>query len=224
MGVTPEDLAQTYPLLYHMADSRSWNSIREHGLLSTSSLLDLFGIRGEERDSIEARRRAECVEITSREHGCAVVRDQKPLIESKLAKSLRDCTVPQWHRLLNRHVFFWLTKRRLQTLLCARAYRDKPHAVLTIETLPFVKRYERQIVLSPMNSGNTQPFAHPRSPAIFKKMRDYPFEERAKYGDEYQVVELAVEGGAEVHEVVLSVDLMKAHGKGVRTLENIYNR
>ncbi len=224
MGVTPEDLAQIYPLLYHMADARSWNSIWEHGLLSTSSLLDLFGIRGEERDNIEARRRPESVEITSREHGRAVVRDQKPLIESKLAKSLMDCTLPQWHRLLNRHVFFWLTKRRLQTLLSARAYRDKPHAVLTIETLPFVKRYERQIVLSPMNSGNTQPFAHPRSPAIFKKMRDYPFEERAKYGDEYQIVELAVEGGADVREMVLSVDLMKCHGKGVRTVENIYHR
>jgi uncharacterized protein DUF7002 len=224
MGVTPEDLAQIYPLLYHMADARSWKSIRKHGLLSTSSLLDLFGINGEERDSIEERRRPECVEIASREYGYAVVRDQRPLIESKLAKSLRHCTLPQWYRLLNRHVFFWLTKQRLQTLLCARAYRDKPHAVLTIETLPFVKRYEGQIVLSPMNSGNTQPFAHARCPAIFKKMRDYPFEERAKYGDQYQVVELAVESGADVSEMVLSVDLMKCYGKGARTLENMYHK
>jgi len=54
-------------------------------------------------------------------HGRAVVRDQKPLIESKLEKSLEGCTVEEWHRLLNRHVFFWLTKERLQTLLCARA-------------------------------------------------------------------------------------------------------
>ncbi len=224
MGVTPEELADTYPLLYHMADARSWESICKHGLLSTSALLDLFGIRGEERDRIEARRRPECVEITSRDVGCAVVRDQKPLIESKLAKSLRNCTVPQWYRLLNKHVFFWLTKQRLQTLLSARAYRDEAHLVLTIQTLPFVRRHEDQIVLSPMNSGNTQPFAHPRSPAIFKKMRNYPFKERRKYGDQYQVVELAVASGADVTEMVLSADLMKCHGSGVRTIKNIYRR
>jgi len=112
----------------------------------------------------------------------------------------------------------------LQTLLCARAYRDAPHAVLTVETLPFVKRYQKQIVLSPMNSGNTQPFAHPRSPEIFMKMKDYPFKDRAKRGEQFQVVELAVEGGALVHEMVISVDLMKCHGEGIRTVKNIYHR
>ena len=38
MGVTAEELAEAYPLLYHMADARSWDSIRKHGLLSTSAL------------------------------------------------------------------------------------------------------------------------------------------------------------------------------------------
>jgi hypothetical protein len=111
------------------------------------------------------------------------VRDQKPLIESKLAKSLKGYTLEEWYRLLNRQVFFWLTKERLNTLLCAREYRDTPHAVLTLQTLPFVKRYEDRIVLSPMNSGNTQPIAHPRGPATFRKMQDYPFNERAHRGD-----------------------------------------
>jgi len=224
MGVTPEELAQAYPLLYHMADAGSWKSIRKHGLLSTSALLDLFKKRGEERDRIESRRRPENVEITSPEHGRAVVRDQKPLIESKLGKSLKHCTMPQWYRLLNKHVFFWLTRERLQTLMCARSYRDHTHLILTIQTLPFARRYEGQIVLSPMNSGNTQPYAHPRSPATFKKMCDYPFENRAKYGKQYQVVELAVEGGADVNKMLASADLMKCHGNGLRTVKNIHSR
>lgn len=224
MGVTPEELADAYPLLYHMADAQSWPSIRKHGLLSTSSLLDLFEVEKAERKRIESERRPESVEITNRKLGRAVVRDQKPLIESKLAKTLSGCTVSEWHRLLNKHVFFWLTKERLQTLLCARAYRDAPHAVLTVGTLPFVRRYQKQIVLSPMNSGNTQPFAHPRSPEIFMRMQDYPFKDRAKYGEQFQVVELAVEGGALVHETVISVDLMKCHGEGTRTLKNIYRK
>src|SRR5580700_3745553 len=119
MGVTPEELAATYPLLYHMADAESWPSIQKHGLLSTSSLLDLFGISGKERRDIESTRRPNSVEITSPKYGRAVVRDQKPLSESKLAKSLSGCTVPEWYRLLNKRVFFWLTKSRLQTLLSA---------------------------------------------------------------------------------------------------------
>jgi hypothetical protein len=224
MGVTPEELAKTYPRLYHMADAQSWESIQKHDLLSTSSLLDLFEVKGHEREEIEIHRRPESVPIVHEKHGRAVVRDNKPIIESKLRTALKDCTLEQWYRLLNKFVFFWLTKERLQTLLCARAYRDHPHAVLTLETLPFVRKYEQRIVLSPMNSGNTQPIAHARSPETFKKMRDYPFQERAHRGDYYQVVELAVEGGADVTESVMSVDLMQCTGDGIKVLHNIYRR
>lgn len=224
MGVTPEELSQTYPRLYHMADAQSWESIQKHGLLSTSSLLDLFGVKGREREDIESRRRPESVPIVHEKHGRAVVRDNKPIIESKLRTALKNCTLEEWYRLLNKFVFFWLTPERLQTLLCARAYRDHPHAVLTVETLPFVRKYEQRIVLSPMNSGNTQPIAHERSPETFKKMRDYPFQERAQRGHYYQVVELAVEAGADVTESVLSVDLMQCTGDGVKVLQNIYRR
>jgi hypothetical protein len=222
MGVTPEELAKTYPRLYHMADAQSWESIQKHGLLSTSSLLDLFEVKAHEREEIEIHRRPESVPIIHEKHGRAVVRDNKPIIESKLRTALKNCTLEQWYRLLNKFVFFWLTEERLQTLLCARAYRNHPHAVLTLETLPFVRKYEHRIVLSAMNSGNTQPIAHERSPETFKRMRDYPFQERARRGDYYQVVELAVEDGADVTDLVLSVDLMQCTGDGMKVLQNIY--
>ena len=225
MGVTPEELAEVYPKLYHMADAESWPSIQQHGLLSTTSLLDLFELTGKQRTDIERCRRPECAPITHAVHGRAVVRDQIPLIESKLAKALpRGYTPTQWYQLLNEHVFFWLTESRLQTLLCAKAYRNKSHAVLTIDTLSFVERYCDRIVLSPMNSGNTQPIAHRRSPAIFQRMQDYPFTERRKYGVYYQVVELAVRRGADLNGAVLSVDLMQCHESRIRILENIFCR
>lgn len=224
MGATPQELAAAYPKLYHMADANSWPSIRKHGLLSTSALLDLFELAGQERADIERCRRPESVPINHEVHGLAVVRDQIPLIESKLTKALpRGYKPTEWYRLLNRHVFFWLTQSRLKTLLCARAYRNRPHAVLTLDTLKLVKRYEDQIVLSPMNSGNTQPFAHPRGPRTFMKMKDYPFAERAKYGDYYQVVELAVDGGADVNGAVLCVDLMQCCDGEMRVLKNIFS-
>ncbi len=222
MAVTPEELAQAYPRLYHMADAQSWESIQKHGLLSTSSLLDLFEVKGHEREEIEIRRRPESVPIAHEKHGRAVVRGNNPIIESKLRAALKDCTLEQWYSLLNKHAFFWLTPARLKTLLCARAYRDYPHAVLTLETLPFVRRYEQRIVLSPMNSGNTQPIAHKRSSETFKKMRDYPFQERAHRGEHYQVVELAVQGSADVTESVRSVDLVQCTAGGMKVLRNIY--
>jgi hypothetical protein len=207
-----------------MADAQSWENIQKHGLLSTSSLLDLFAVNRREREDIESRRRPNSIPIVHDKHGRVVIRDNKAIIESKLRTALRGCTLEEWYRLLNRFVFFWLTPERLQTLLCARAYRDYSHAVLTLETLPFVRKYAQRIVLSPMNSGNTQPIAHERSPELFKKMRDYPFQERAHRGNYYQVVELAVEGGADVTESVLSVELMQCTGQGTRVLRNIYRR
>jgi hypothetical protein len=50
----PERLASRYPVLFHMAEDGSWESIRERGLLSTSALLDLFEVEAEERFASES--------------------------------------------------------------------------------------------------------------------------------------------------------------------------
>ena len=68
------------------------------------------------------------------------------------------------------------------------------------------------------------PLAHPLRPAIFKSMSDYPFNERAKYAPQYQVMESAIRIGADVTEMLVSADLVKSHGNGVSTVENIYRR
>jgi len=62
-----------------MAEAGSWPSIRRHGLLSTSALLDLFEVTGVERVRLESQRRPETVKIEHPEHGEALIRDQKPL-------------------------------------------------------------------------------------------------------------------------------------------------
>ena len=47
-------LASMYPRLYHMAEEGSWPSIRRHGLLSTSALLDRCLVSGRRRAGIES--------------------------------------------------------------------------------------------------------------------------------------------------------------------------
>jgi hypothetical protein len=223
MGVTPTELAEHYPVLYHMAEADSWQSISEHGLLSTSALLTLFEVDGATRQEIECRKRVRSIEIRNPTIGRAVIRDQKPIIESKLQTSLQDCSLEEWYRLLNCRVFFWLTVERLATLLSAREYRNKPHTILTLDTLSLVKDYEASITLSPMNSGNTLPIAHPRGLKTFSKMKDYPFKERLKRGPYYTVVELAVEGGVKnIVNYTIRVDVMTSDGEGIQAIKTLH--
>lgn len=67
--VRTEALLSRYPVLYHMAEDGSWESIKRLGLLSTTALLDKFGV--EERFAIESARRPEIVRVEHPEYGCA---------------------------------------------------------------------------------------------------------------------------------------------------------
>jgi Family of unknown function (DUF7002) len=83
--VTEDEFAARFPRVYHVAEAGSWPGIARHGLLSTSALLDLYGVDGGLRERLEGRRRAETHVLEDPEHGRAVLRDQKPLSEEKLA-------------------------------------------------------------------------------------------------------------------------------------------
>jgi len=182
MAITQEQFLALYPRLYHMAQAGSWSSIKQHGLLSTSALLDRFEVNGTKREAIECKHRPECVEITHTVHGRAILRDQKPMSEKALLKCLVGTTPREWYALLNRRVFFWVTEHRVLTLLGARAYKDFDHDVLTIDTRALLKRYATRVALSPINSGSTVYNPQPRGLDLFRSLDSYPFEMRRKYG------------------------------------------
>lgn len=210
IGITTEGLAAEFPKLYHMAEEGSWDSIRRHGLLSTSALLDLFEVRGAARTAIESCHRPESVPIKHPVHGTAVIRDQKPMSDKGLEKALLDGLTPrQWYELLNRQVFFWVREQRLRTLLAARAYRDKRHLVLTIDTARLLARHAERIVLSPYNSGATKPNPFPRGRDTFLPMQQYPYLDwRKARGRQNAVVELAVlRGVPDIVEFIERVEL-----------------
>ena len=194
MPIALAQFVRHYPRLYHMAEANSWPSIRKHGLLSTTALLDLFEISGALRQSLESQHRPHSVAITHPEHGQAVIRDQKPLRPGPLAKCLVGMTPAQWYRTLNRYVFFWVTKERLTTLLGARAYRNKTHTVITVDTALLLETNARAARLSPINSGSTIYNPRPRGADTFQRMSNYPFEERRRLrGLANAVAELAIQ-------------------------------
>lgn len=202
-----------------MAEAGSWPSIRRYGLLSTSALLSLFEVKGAERARIESTHRPQSIAITHPKHGNAVVRDQIPMRDADLQRCLCNGMTPrEWYELLNSKVFFWLTEGRLETLLGARAYRDKEHTVLVLDTRMVLRDYAGRILLSPMNSGATRPMAHPRGRETFLSLSEYPYKARRKGSRANAVVELAVEEGVyEVERYVIQV-LHRTAGKRGRLI------
>jgi hypothetical protein len=190
-----EFLVHLYPRLYHMAHQGAWPSIECHGLLSTTALLDLFGVNGPAREQLESSRRSKSEAIDHPTHGRVLLRDQMPLNEKKLLKALRDGLTPrQWYRLLNRKVFFWGPESRLGVLQSAREYEADRQTIVVVDAAQLVARHGDRILLCHMNSGATQPMAFPRGRKTFLPIEEYPLvERRKKYGIKSAVAEVTVD-------------------------------
>lgn len=172
--MTLDEFVDRYPNVYHMAEVGSWPSIRQHGLLSTSALLDLYGYNGERRAMIEQQRRRECVIIHHPLHGGAIIRDQKPLNENRLAACLTDGLKPtDWYMALNSRVFFWATHERLRTLLKAKPYRSRPHDVLIVDSRRLLESCGDNVEFCHINSGATLMNAAKRGPKTFLPLQEY---------------------------------------------------
>jgi hypothetical protein len=214
MGIPAEEFVERYPLLWHMAEDGTWPAIRQQGLLSTSSLLDAYGVKGAAREKLEGQRRPSYVEVSGHGLPGAVIRDQAPISESVLARVLTgDLTPGDWYRILNSRVFFWVSEERLERLLRARLYRDRAHTVLVVDTAELLRRHGSRVTLSPINSGNTMMNARPRGLETFQPLESYPFDERRRAGLT-PVVELAVEGSVpDIATLVVRVERRLPGGK-----------
>ncbi len=203
-----------FPRLWHMAEVENWELIQEHGLLSTSALLDLFEYTGQERLAIESAFRATSVEIQSPHLGRAVIRDQRPMInDSVVARYLDDLTPSDWYQTLNRRVFFWVREERLERLLAAGLYRERPHMVLVLDTKKLLDRHLKRVTLSPINSGAIFPAGKTRrGPQTFSRFDEYPWAERK--GHPEPVVELAVDHSVpEISTFLLDASIRQAPPK-----------
>ena len=211
-----DQLVSRYPRLYHLAEAGSWPSIRRLGLLPTDQLVEAFGPPPDVRAAILGQPRTRSFVLTDPRLGRVVIRDQSPLRPHILAQRLTGLTVPQWLAILNDRVFFWLDRRRLDTLLNARRNRDRAHEVLTVDTAGLVATYADRIRLSPLNSGATLfPNAAPRGPDTFRTIAGYPYDElRRQRGPGHAVAELAVIGGVpDIAKHVIQVEQARAAEK-----------
>src|SRR5919106_3425602 len=129
--------------IFHLAEAANWPSIQQHGLLSTSALLDLAGVRGKERAQVERQHRLTYTELPNGVH----VRDQKPMHPQTLARCLIGMCPAEWYRLVNSKVFFWLDPNRLNRQ--RRACEPRTQVVLVVDTQRLLARYAERMALSP---------------------------------------------------------------------------
>ena len=153
--LTAEKLIKDHPYIFHMSAPGSWPSIRKHGLLSTTALLDLFEYDGETRQKIESNRRPDWVTIRHPDHDSIMIRDQCPLSDAGLQEALpKDMSPACWYEILNGMVFFFPCKERLKRML--NVYREYRNTVLVVSTKSLLKTNEQSVYWSPINSGFTK--------------------------------------------------------------------
>lgn len=172
-----EDFISKYPVLWHLADADAWPSIQRNGLLSTAEIVTCWEVAEDEADVLLSRRRPETILLDHPEYGQAVLRDQHPLSEERLAPALTDgMTVEDWLRMLNGFVFLFPSETALRTLYAA--YNSRPAVVLKIRTRSLVLEHDPRVRLAGINTGNTMRRPALRGADTFLPIRRYDHAKR----------------------------------------------
>ena len=195
--MTPEELAERHPRLFHVTTPGAWPLIKRYGLLPTAALLELFGVEPVRRDALVSRRRPASVPVHHPSLGEAMITDNVPLSEAALARCLDDGLSPSdWLRMLNARVFFWVDRGRLDGLLNARLNRGRAREVLTFETLSLARAHAERVEISPINSGSTIRKPARRGLATFTPLLATEYREwQRRRGARDTIVEVTVVGG-----------------------------
>ena len=152
---------------YHLAEPANWSLIRRHGLLSTERLLDLAKVPEKKREAILCQHRPESVVLANG----VTIRDQKPMPPLLLARALpKDVSPSDWYRLLNRFVFLWSNRERVERHLGACG---RPQILLAFDAPHLLEELGDRIYLSPINSGNARRRPAPRSTHTFVPYREW---------------------------------------------------
>ena len=244
-------LIRLHPKLYHLTAPGCWESVMEHGLLSTNALIERSGMSPERKFEIGRKRRSKNEEVCIPQPACvpesspshetghgrflkAVIRDQKPLILRKLRDQLdyqgACITEEEWFVRQNERVFFFLSRDSVSSMM--KVYKEQDMLVVCTKTL--VKAYCDRIELSAYNSGfnrwdrnDLSSYVKPYKlhDELFLPIRDYPYSYwHGERGDDGPVRELTIlEGVCNIADYVIKAKQM-SEGKTVKVLYERNNR
>lgn len=174
--MTAEELIARHPCLYHVTTPGAWESIRVHGLLSTETLLRRAGLAEAEVQKRIRRHRKEREVLETAAIGRVVLNDNSSLQMGKLARCLDDgFTAEDWLAMLNRRVFFWVTKAKAETFANAAINRGNPRELRALDTARVVAASAGRVQIAPFNTGNTLFNAVRRGLATFTPLGTMPY-------------------------------------------------
>ena len=153
--MTPDELADRIPRLYHITDGEAWPSIERHGLLSTHQIVDRFVDDPALADQLRTRRRLAPVTVADGPAGRVTLNDNLPLHFGRLADALDDGLTPErWLAMLNERVFFWPTLERGASFLEAGRRGGRSKLLLAFDTRSLANAHAGRLDLAPINTGS----------------------------------------------------------------------
>ena len=150
--------------VYHLVEASNWPSVQSHGLLSACELFRLTDVPIEAQVRISTTQRLQLTALSDQ----VAIRDQLPMPPAALRKCLVGMTPAEWYALLNRMLFFWCDRERLNRQL--KACGGRPQVVLTLDTKRLLARHADRVALTPFNTGNAR-----RKPAIRGRATFVPY-------------------------------------------------
>ena len=153
--------------IYHLAEAANWPSIQRHGLLSADRLMEVAGLTGADRNRLGRTQRLMHTELRNG----AQIRDQRPMPPTALAHCLYDMEPADWYEMINARVFFWLDVGRLNRQKAA--CEPRPQVVMAVDTAALVAAYEKQVAVTPINTGNARRKPARRGAATFVPLAEW---------------------------------------------------
>lgn len=193
--MTPSELSELHPRLFHVTTRGAAEAIRRDGLMSTRRLLEFLGVPEDRLLELTSTRRKTAIRVPD-ERGNHVIGDNAPLSEKRLQGRLEDgLTFSEWLRILNDRVFFWTDPARATSLRRSRLNKDLGKELITLETRRLAEVHQSRMEIAPFNTGSTgrQPRPPTRGRATFAPLltTDYAAWRRRR-GQRDKIVEVVV--------------------------------
>jgi hypothetical protein len=167
---------KNYPNLYHVSLCPDAESIRRHGLMSTSGILDLLGLPVTNRESLERSQRSKAEPFEHPQFGKFILNDQIPLRTEALQRCLIGMTPPEWYAELNERIFFWLSPKRCENFAMARKMKMPPRTLLVLNSERLLANSNVGLDLCLINSGSATRRPAERNLENFRSVAKYPLD------------------------------------------------
>jgi len=176
--------AARFPRLFHVTDPDALPGIERHGLLSAEALVALYEVPPPDRPALldENRGRNRFTRLAHPGLPGATLRDQW-MPDAPLTSALRGTYANDpaaWRRLVNAHVFFWLSEAQAEKL--ARVNPARAQIVLAFETAPLLAAHASHAFTTPINTGIAQGLygrpGAPRDETTFQPVAAFPRPDR----------------------------------------------